>query len=84
LSEYRMGMLVGTTGLPGALSLLRQFIATTSLRTLNFIPRALHMRSVVDNMALGHVLAKILRFFLLGIISQIFYTTFYSSATDTT
>jgi len=63
LSEYRMGMLVGTPGLPGSVSQLRQFIATTSLQTPNFILRAVHMRSVVDNMALGHVLAQILWFF---------------------
>jgi len=63
LSEYRMGMLVGTPGLPGSVWLLRQFLATTSLWTPNFIPRAVHMRSVVDNMALGYVLAQILWFF---------------------
>jgi len=58
-----MGMLVGIPELTGAVSQLRQFIATMSLRTPNFIPRAVHMRSVVDNMALGHVLALILWFF---------------------
>jgi hypothetical protein len=60
LSEYRMRMLVGTPGLPGFVSQLRQFIATTSLQTPNFILGAVHMRSVVDDMALGHVLAQIL------------------------
>jgi hypothetical protein len=47
LSEYRMGMLVGTPGLPGAVSQLRQFITSLSLWTPNYIPRAVHMRSVV-------------------------------------
>lgn len=63
MSEYRMEMLVDTPGLPGAVSQLRQFIATTSLQTPSFIPGTVHMRSVVDNMALGLVLAQILWFF---------------------
>jgi len=63
LSEYRMGMLFGTPRLPGAVSQFRQFIATMLLLTPNFIPRAVHLRSVVDSMALGHVLAQKLWFF---------------------
>lgn len=47
LSEYRMGMLVGTPGLPGTVSQLRQFITSLSLWTPSCIPRAMHMRSVV-------------------------------------
>lgn len=55
-----MGMLVGTPGLPGAVT--AQAVHRYHVTADTQLPRAVHMRSVVDNMALGHVLAQILWF----------------------